>query len=68
MAARMAFLLRRAPYRQFLTDAWKEKMQRISDCSGCRSCVAKCPYGLDTPVLLKTMLADYEQFAREHAA
>jgi len=68
MAARMAFLLRRAPYRQFLTDAWKEKMRRISDCSGCQSCVAKCPYGLDTPVLLKTMLADYEQFAREHAA
>ena len=68
MAARMAFLLRRAPYRQFLTEAWKGKMRRISDCSGCQSCVAKCPYGLDTPVLLKTMLADYEQFVSEHGA
>jgi len=66
MAARMSFLLRRAPYRQFLTDEWKGKMRRISDCSGCQSCVAKCPYGLETPVLLKTMLADYEQFVREH--
>jgi aryl-alcohol dehydrogenase-like predicted oxidoreductase len=68
MAARMSFLLRRAPYRQFLTEDWKAKMRRISDCSGCQNCVAKCPYGLDTPALLKTMLADYEQFVSEHGA
>ena len=68
MAARMAFLLRRAPYRQFLSDDWKSKMRRISNCTDCKSCVAKCPYGLDTPALLKTMLADYEQFALDHGA
>jgi len=68
MAARMSFLLRRAPYRQFLTEEWKQKMRRISACSDCQSCVAKCPYGLQTPTLLKTMLADFEQFASEHAS
>jgi uncharacterized protein len=67
MAARMSFLLRRAPYRQFLTEGWRQKMQRISDCSKCQNCVTRCPYGLDPPVLLNVMLADYEQFARDHA-
>lgn len=66
MAARMSLLLRRAPYQQFLTPDWQEKMHRIEKCTGCRSCAAKCPYGLDTPSLLKTMLADYEQFALAH--
>ncbi len=67
MAARMSFLLRRAPYRQFLTEQWRQKMRRITDCSDCQNCVTRCPYGLDPPALLKVMLADYEQFAREHA-
>jgi uncharacterized protein len=67
MAARMSFLLRRAPYRQFLTGDWPEKMGRIRNCTDCRSCAGKCPYGLDTPTLLKSMLKDYEEFAAAHA-
>jgi len=68
MAARMSFLLRRAPYQQFLTPQWREQMERIDQCTGCRSCAKKCPYGLDTPELLKTMLEDYRSFAAAHAA
>lgn len=67
MAARMSFLLRRAPWQQFLTPDWQEAMRRIKNCTGCRACVSRCPYGLDTPELLKTMLLDYEQFAEAHA-
>jgi aryl-alcohol dehydrogenase-like predicted oxidoreductase len=67
MAARMSYLLRRAPYRQFLTEDWRAKMQRIDNCTDCRSCAGKCPYGLDTPALLKGMLKDYVEFAAEHA-
>jgi predicted aldo/keto reductase-like oxidoreductase len=67
MAARMSFLLRRAPYQQFLTPTWQQNMRRIADCTKCRACASRCPYGLDTPGLLKSMLADYEQFLREHA-
>jgi len=66
MAARMSFLLRRAPYRQFLSDDWRQKMHRIENCTQCRSCADKCPYGLDTPALLKLMLRDYEEFAAAH--
>lgn len=66
MAARMSFLLRRAPWQQFLSPQWKESMHHINDCTNCRACVSRCPYGLDTPALLKSMLTDYEQFAAMH--
>jgi predicted aldo/keto reductase-like oxidoreductase len=66
MAARMSFLLRRAPYRDFLTDEWKNNMERIQDCTECHHCKDHCPYGLDTPGLLKTMLEDYHKFYAEH--
>lgn len=68
MAARMSLVLRRMPYQKFLTDEWREKMHRIEDCRGCGHCRDNCPYGLDTPSLLKKMLADYEEFYKEHAA
>ena len=61
-AARMAFLLRRAPYQQYMTEEWKNKMETIRECRNCGQCTSRCPYGLDTPALLKTMLADYEEF------
>lgn len=66
MAARMAFLLRRAPYRQFLTDQWRDNMERIKNCTLCGECRKRCPYGLDTPNLLRKMLADYREFYRAH--
>ena len=61
-AARMAFLLRRARYQQYMTEEWKNKMEMIRQCRNCGQRTSRCPYGLDTPALLKTMLADYEKF------
>jgi predicted aldo/keto reductase-like oxidoreductase len=66
MAARMSLLLRRAPYRDFLTDEWRSNMERIQDCTDCNNCKDHCPYGLDTPSLLKAMLCDYQNFYEEH--
>jgi len=66
-AARMKFLLRRAPYQQFITQEWQEKMERIENCTECRQCTEKCPYHLDTPALLREMLADYREFVKTHA-
>ncbi|NLF30943.1 MAG: 4Fe-4S dicluster domain-containing protein [Planctomycetes bacterium] len=66
MAARMSLLLRRAVWQSFMTDDWRRKMARIEDCTGCGHCTSHCPYGLDTPELLKAMLADYRAFAAEH--
>jgi predicted aldo/keto reductase-like oxidoreductase len=67
MAARMSLLLRRMPYQGFLTDSWNEKMHRIERCTECGHCREHCPYGLDTPALLRKQLADYDVFYREHA-
>lgn len=67
-AARMAMLLRRAPYQQYMTDEWRDKMHKIQDCVHCDACKSRCPYELDTPALLESMLRDYDQFYAEHHA
>ena len=65
-SARMNMLLRRAPYRPYLTDEWYAKMHRIENCIHCDSCKSRCPYGLDTPALLQYMLKDYDEFYAQH--
>jgi uncharacterized protein len=62
MAARMTLLMGRAPWRQFVTPEWQEKMSRIQQCTECGQCRERCPYELDTPALLKKMFEDYEKF------
>ncbi len=58
--ARMAQLIRRSPSKNWLTDEYQAKMMRIEECIGCGKCKTKCPYGLDTPELLKLNLEDYK--------
>jgi uncharacterized protein len=64
--ARMNMLLRRSPWQQYMTPEWREKMNKINDCIGCRQCASKCPYQLDTPNVLKYMLKDYNGFYEAH--
>ncbi|MGI5977304.1 MAG: aldo/keto reductase [Candidatus Limivicinus sp.] len=64
--ARMDMLLRRSPWQQYMTDEWREKMNKINDCVGCGKCSSRCPYQLDTPNLLKYMLKDYNEFYETH--
>lgn len=59
--ARMSLLLRRSPAQPYLTEAWQAKMKLIEDCKHCESCKKKCPYGLDTPNLLKKNYEDYKE-------
>ncbi|HBN86344.1 MAG TPA: aldo/keto reductase [Clostridiales bacterium] len=65
-AARMKFLLRRAPYQQYMSDEWIEKMNKIKECIECNKCKGRCPYHLDTPHLIKEMLKDYTDFVARH--
>lgn len=65
-AARMSLLLRRSPYQGYLSDEWRANMERIENCTNCGHCKRHCPYGLDTPALLKANLIDYRQFYAEH--
>ena len=61
--ARMSQLIRRSPSEQYLTPQWKAEMEKISSCIHCNKCKNKCPYGLDTPSLLKKNLDDYRKIA-----
>ncbi|SHH76537.1 aldo/keto reductase [Clostridium grantii] len=65
-AARITLLLGRAPYEDFLTDTFKDKMGLINNCIECGNCKNHCPYTLDTPNLLKRELKNYEDFYKVH--
>lgn len=45
----------------WLTEDWQNKMKKIEDCLGCGKCKSKCPYGLDTPSLLRKNYEDYKR-------
>lgn len=62
MAARMGLLIERMPSEQFRSADWQEKMARIEECTECRACASRCPYGLDTPELLRKNLAIYRRW------
>lgn len=59
--ARMSQLLRRMPPTGWLSEPWQKEMAKIEDCINCGQCAAKCPYGLDTPKLLKLNWEDYQR-------
>ena len=60
--ARMSLLLRRSPKETYLSKVWQDEMKKIKDCLHCNKCRGKCPYGLDTPELLKKNYKDYLTF------
>ena len=60
--ARMSLLLRRSPAALQLTPAVQEKMKKIENCLDCGQCKSRCPYGLDTPNLLRKNYEDYKTF------
>ncbi len=58
--ARMTQLIRRSPSENWLSDNGQKMMLNIENCIECGQCREKCPYGLDTPNLLKKNLEDYK--------
>ena len=61
-AARMSLMIRRAPVDAQLSEASQKMMKKIEDCINCGKCKSMCPYGLDTPNLLKRNYEDYKTF------
>ena len=59
--ARMSLLLRRMPYEEWLTEKWQTEMKKIEGCLHCGKCASKCPYGLNTPELLRKNYEDYKK-------
>ena len=66
--ARMAQLIRRSPSAVLLTEEGQAKMMKIEECINCGACKSKCPYGLDTPALLRKNLEDYKRILGGTAA
>ena len=62
--ARMSLLLRRSPSAGWLTPQNQAQMLKINNCIDCKACMSRCPYGLNTPALLKENLRDYLEFAK----
>ncbi len=60
--ARMSLLLRRSPAAGHLSEKGQAMMKKIEGCINCGKCKSKCPYGLDTPNLLKRNYEDYKTF------
>ena len=65
--ARMSQLIRRAPSENFLSKEWQDNMMQIEKCVDCGACKSKCPYGLNTPELLRKNLADYKEILAGNA-
>ena len=63
-AARMSLMIRRAPVDAQLSEASQAMMKKIEDCVNCGKCKSMCPYGLDTPNLLKKNYEDYKTFLK----
>ena len=55
----MSLMIRRAPSQAQMTPEMQSKMKLIEKCLECGKCKTKCPYGLDTPALLKKNYRDY---------
>lgn len=60
--ARISQMIRRAPTEAWLSDYWQKEMERTKECIHCGQCMKKCPYGLNTPELLKKNYLDYQTF------
>ena len=58
--ARMSQLIRRSPSAGWLSEKSQQMMMNIEKCVECGQCKSKCPYELDTPLLLKQNLEDYK--------
>lgn len=59
--ARMSLMIRRSPSQNLLTLEAQHKMEKIAGCIHCGACKSRCPYGLDTPELLRKNYEDYKE-------
>lgn len=60
--ARISLLLRRSPAAGRLFRKGQDMMKKIEGCLGCGQCKAQCPYGLNTPALLRKNHVDDKTF------
>ena len=59
--ARASLMVRRSPTSLILSPEGQAMMNKVKDCIGCGRCASKCPYGLNTPELLKRNYQDIQE-------
>ncbi|MDR2519778.1 MAG: aldo/keto reductase [Eubacteriaceae bacterium] len=59
--ARFSQMVRRMPPGRFFSKEFAAEMDKARACLECGQCKEHCPYGLDTPSLLKANLLDYDE-------
>lgn len=64
--ARSALYLRRMPLQKVLGPVSRASMRAAMDCIQCHECAPRCPYGLDTPELVRVNLEAFVTFLREN--
>jgi aryl-alcohol dehydrogenase-like predicted oxidoreductase len=64
-AARMSLLLRRMNPAKWLLPESQAMMERVNDCIDCGICKTHCPYGLDTPNLLRREYKFYREYLQK---
>ena len=60
----MVLVLISSPENLARVDRYRDMMETARRCTECRECVAKCPYDLAIPEMIKESVAFYEEFAR----
>jgi predicted aldo/keto reductase-like oxidoreductase len=58
--------MKRMPFHRVVLNS-QGKMKDAESCTECRACVAKCPYRLDIPALIKQRLAVWEEYLKANA-
>ena len=64
-AARMIPMLNRAPWQEYTTDSWQQKMAQVKNCTDCGACEKRCPYQLPTRRLIRESYDYFIETCRE---
>jgi aryl-alcohol dehydrogenase-like predicted oxidoreductase len=67
IATRINLFIQRSPYRPLISRQWQEKMACVEQCTDCRACAERCPYGLKPYELVREQFTVYREFVEAHA-
>jgi aryl-alcohol dehydrogenase-like predicted oxidoreductase len=65
-AARISLLIRRTNPRNFALPEFQAKMELVNNCTDCGVCKTHCPYGIDTPKLLRQEYKWYKEYLQNN--
>ena len=68
LVARMELYLGRQPLQRVMEEGGAAKMAAAANCIQCGECRSRCPYGLDTPELVRRNAEFYSGYMRRHMA